>query len=205
MTRNSDNAAAIQNEGIAAALREEPDTFYSNVASEFEGNFNLLAAALTKMGIEVCAADGQIGGYFLVADVSSTGKTDLEFCKWIATEKGVAAVPLTVFYAPKPEGWKCHLVRFAICKKRPTIIEACAKLTAGLTGGGSGSSVAVEAHAVAAGAGADAGAGAGAGAGVGAAVADQRQSQVATPTSPIAHNPHPSEDRPASATPSWWG
>jgi hypothetical protein len=54
-------------------------------------------------GLEVCCADGTVGGYFLVADVSATGKTALEFCKWLAVEKKVAAVPLGVFYEPRPE------------------------------------------------------------------------------------------------------
>lgn len=160
----------------------------------FEGNFKLLAAALTRMGVEVCAADGQVGGYFLVADVSSTGKTDLEFCRWIAQEKGVAAVPLTVFYSPQPEGWKCHLVRFAICKKRPTILEACEKLTAGLDAGDGG----------------DGGDGGGSAAGAcpvraagTPAAAGPQQRQMAT--SPISYDPDPTEERPATAKPNWWG
>jgi len=117
-------------EGIAAALNDEPETFYTDLASQFESNFKLLAASLTKLGAKVCSVDGEIGGYFLVADVSGLGKTAIEFCKWLAEERKVACVPLDVFYEPRPadSDWSCSLVRFAICKQRETIEEACKKI-----------------------------------------------------------------------------
>jgi len=126
------SAATPLQEGIASALAEEPQAFYAGVTAQFEKNFTMLAEALTAMGLQVCCADGTVGGYFLVADVASTGKTALEFCKWLASEKKVAAVPLGVFYEPRPEGsdWSCSLVRFAICKQGATIEEACKKLAA---------------------------------------------------------------------------
>jgi N-succinyldiaminopimelate aminotransferase len=80
----------------------------------------------------VCCADGDAGGYFLVADIKSSGMDGLQWSKWLATEKGVACVPLVVFYAERPAGvsFQCTLVRFAICKSRTTIDEACRKLLA---------------------------------------------------------------------------
>lgn len=57
--------------GIAAALREEQGSF-GGVGELFAGNFALLAEALRRgTGAVPCAAQG---GYFLVADVSATGK-----------------------------------------------------------------------------------------------------------------------------------
>lgn len=101
------------------------------ISDTFAENFKLLGAALTKMGHEVCCAAGDVGGYFLVADIQSSGMDGLEFCKWLASEKGVACVPLMVFYQSRPEGvdFNCTLVRFAICKPKSTIEAACLKLT----------------------------------------------------------------------------
>ena len=126
-------AATPLQEGIAAALNGEPDSFYDGVAAQFAANYELLAAALTAMGSVVCRAEGgAVGGYFLVADVAASGMDAFEYVKWLATEKKVAAVPLSVFYTPRPEGsdWRCTLVRFAICKERATIEAAVANLKA---------------------------------------------------------------------------
>lgn len=120
-------------QGIEAALRDEPPEFYKTVTSIFEANFARLAAALTGLGLEVCAAEGEVGGYFLVANVKATGMTGMEYCTWLANEVKVAAVPLSVFYEARPDGdaWSGnYLVRFAICKQQATIEEACVKLEA---------------------------------------------------------------------------
>ena len=60
------------------------------------------------------------------------GMDGMQWSKWLAAEKGVACVPLVVFYAERPSGaaFQCTLVRFAICKSRATIDEACSKLLA---------------------------------------------------------------------------
>eukprot|EP00036_Acanthoecidae_sp_10tr_P016889 CAMPEP_0206311756 /NCGR_PEP_ID=MMETSP0106_2-20121207/13630_1 /ASSEMBLY_ACC=CAM_ASM_000206 /TAXON_ID=81532 /ORGANISM="Acanthoeca-like sp., Strain 10tr" /LENGTH=404 /DNA_ID=CAMNT_0053743019 /DNA_START=38 /DNA_END=1252 /DNA_ORIENTATION=+ len=119
-------------EGIAAALTSEPDTFFEGVSAQFAENFKLLGDAITEMGHRVCCADGDVGGYFLVADVAASRMDGLAFSKWLATEKGVACVPLMVFYEGRPKGvpFECTLVRFAICKPRETIELACKKLLA---------------------------------------------------------------------------
>jgi aspartate/methionine/tyrosine aminotransferase len=100
------------------------------VSDQFAKNFELLAATITKMGHEVCCADGDAGGYFLVADVHKSGMDGMAFSKWLAAEKGVACVPLMVFYQGRPEDdpFTCTLVRFAICKPQETIETACQKL-----------------------------------------------------------------------------
>ena len=59
-------------------------------------NWKVLAGALTATGVRVCEAQG---GYFLVADVSATNMSDVDYCVWLATEHKVVAVPLSVFYA----------------------------------------------------------------------------------------------------------
>jgi methionine aminotransferase len=63
------------------------------------------------------------GTYFLVADYSDV-RTDLsesEFCQWLTREKGVAAIPLSAFYARPVEA---RLIRFCFAKKEQTLRRA---------------------------------------------------------------------------------
>eukprot|EP01062_Namystynia_karyoxenos_P073657 TRINITY_DN70474_c0_g1_i1.p1 TRINITY_DN70474_c0_g1~~TRINITY_DN70474_c0_g1_i1.p1 ORF type:complete len:444 (+),score=142.04 TRINITY_DN70474_c0_g1_i1:76-1332(+) len=113
---------------INSAVAPGGDLSFGGLGSRFEGNWRLLEAALTGQGVSVCPAEG---GYFLVADVSSTGLDDWEYCQWLARERRVAAVPMTIFYSPPPQGApqpRRTLVRFAICKQRAVIEEAARRL-----------------------------------------------------------------------------
>lgn len=105
--------------GIAAALDTEDGL--ADVGPSFEENFAMLSEALlagTPIK-EVCAAQG---GYFLVAE---TGQADVDFCEWLAEERGVCCTPMSVFYA---EQRPCELVRFTICKSREHMERACEAL-----------------------------------------------------------------------------
>ena len=117
-------------EGIAAALDEarsggELDGHFGQLSESFRANAAKLCDALGTIQVEGFMPDG---GYFLVCDVAATGMTDIEFCKWLAAERDVTCVPLSVFYdegaAPR------SLVRFAICKSPETIERAVAAITA---------------------------------------------------------------------------
>eukprot|EP01134_Creolimax_fragrantissima_P005464 CFRG5464T1 len=113
--------------GVAEALEKDTETELE-VSKMFEENAHKLSAALKELGVETFIPDG---GYFLIADVENTGKSDTEFVEWMVSNKGVAGVPMSVFYADVPAGVtpnKCTLVRFAICKKRETIAKACENL-----------------------------------------------------------------------------
>ena len=60
-----------------------------------------------------------------VVDVSSHGATDdVEFCKWMAREIGVAAVPGSSFFAEKENRY----VRFHFAKKAETLHAAGERL-----------------------------------------------------------------------------
>jgi len=118
-------------EGIATALDEacdggELDDHFSRLTKQFGQNAATLCEALATVDVQGFMPDG---GYFLVADVAKTGKSDIEFCKWLASERDVTCVPLSVFYeegaAPR------SLVRFAICKSAETIEKAAAAIAGG--------------------------------------------------------------------------
>ena len=67
------------------------------------------------------------GGYFQLVDYS--GVSDLDdaaFCRWLTTEKGVAAIPLSPFYAVPPAGQR--LARLCFAKVESTLDAAIARL-----------------------------------------------------------------------------
>ncbi len=69
------------------------------------------------------------GGYFQVADYSAASELgDVEFCRWLCTEHGVAAIPLSPFYGKAPAGQR--LVRFCFAKHDATLDAALERLAA---------------------------------------------------------------------------
>jgi methionine aminotransferase len=66
------------------------------------------------------------GSYFQCADISAIGSTgEAEFCHWLTTEIGVAAIPLSAFYA---NGFDQRVVRFCFAKKDETLELALERL-----------------------------------------------------------------------------
>jgi methionine aminotransferase len=66
------------------------------------------------------------GTYFQcvdISDLSDLGET--EFCKWLTTEIGVAAIPLSAFYG---DGFDQRVVRFCFAKKDETLHAALDRL-----------------------------------------------------------------------------
>jgi len=58
-----------------------------------------------------------------ISDVSDLGET--EFCKWLTSEIGVAAIPLSAFYG---NGFDQRVVRFCFAKKDETLNAALERL-----------------------------------------------------------------------------
>jgi methionine aminotransferase len=69
------------------------------------------------------------GGYFQLVDYSAVSDLDdLPFCRWLTIEKGVAAIPLSPFYAEPPTGQR--LARLCFAKNPQTLESAVERLTA---------------------------------------------------------------------------
>lgn len=70
------------------------------------------------------------GSYFQCVDISGLGVPErslpeADFCKWLTTEIGVAAIPLSAFYG---DGFDQHVVRFCFAKKDDTLKSALERL-----------------------------------------------------------------------------
>ena len=102
----------------------------------------VLASGLEAAGMGVMQGDG---GFFLMAETSSIevpqkyldectpaapdGVTrDWAFCRWMALEGGVIAIPASPFYSPPNKALGGSYIRFAFCKSDATIQEACSRI-----------------------------------------------------------------------------
>ena len=52
---------------------------------------------------------------------------EADFCRWLTTEIGVAAIPLSAFYA---DGFEQRIARFCFAKKDETLALAIERLAA---------------------------------------------------------------------------
>ncbi|OFQ56758.1 pyridoxal phosphate-dependent aminotransferase [Corynebacterium sp. HMSC074H12] len=109
---------------VAHALRYEQD-WLDGMVSELAECRSILVEGLKQLGFHVHDTGGT---YYVVADVSSTGLSGIDFCMQLPETKGVAAIPLAAF-TDNPEPWQ-HKVRFAFCKRPEVIREAVRRLTA---------------------------------------------------------------------------
>ena len=66
------------------------------------------------------------GGYFQCVDISAISDlNEADFCTWLTTEIGVAAIPLSAFYGT---GFDQRVVRFCFAKKDETLHAALTRL-----------------------------------------------------------------------------
>lgn len=66
------------------------------------------------------------GSYFQCVDISAVSDlNEADFCKWLTTEIGVAAIPLSAFYG---NGFDQRVVRFCFAKKDETLNTALQRL-----------------------------------------------------------------------------
>jgi aspartate/methionine/tyrosine aminotransferase len=85
-----------------------------------------MQAAIEGAGLPTLPA---YGSYFLMADWTGLDfATDVEFCKFLVTDVGVATVPPSVFYSDPARAPK--LARFCFAKQDATIEAAAERLAA---------------------------------------------------------------------------
>lgn len=107
---------------VAHALRYEQE-WLEGMVSKLAECRGILVEGLEQLGFHVHDTGGT---YYVVADVSPTGMTGVDFCMQLPATKGVAAIPLAAF-TDNPEPWKSK-VRFAFCKRPEIIREAVRRM-----------------------------------------------------------------------------
>jgi aspartate/methionine/tyrosine aminotransferase len=102
--------------GVAFGLAKGPD-FFDAMRARFEQARDFLVKGLEEVGLVTLSAEGS---YFLCLDLAASGINldDRAFCERAVQEAGVAAIPLSTFYADDPPK---HLVRLCFAKRRETL------------------------------------------------------------------------------------
>ena len=100
--------------------RPEP---YLDLPAFYQRKRDLFRAGLAATRFRLMPSEGS---YFQCVDYSAVSdSSELEFCRWLTTSLGVAAIPLSAFYA---DGREQRLVRFCFAKKDETLQTALGRL-----------------------------------------------------------------------------
>ena len=109
---------------VAYGLGKE-DAYFEGMRAQFQRSRDRFAAGLEALGLPVLPS---VGTYFLNVDIGPLGESDdLAFCQRLVTENGVAAIPVSAFYA---QGAVRNVVRFCFAKHDATLDTALERLSA---------------------------------------------------------------------------
>jgi aminotransferase len=115
-------ASPLQQAGVFAL--NLPDSYFASLSSSYENKRNLMLDALTPLGF-VCSPPE--GAYYVMSNISNFGfENDVEFCRHMIHDLGVAAVPGSSFFSDPSAG--SQWVRFCFAKKPETIAAAAERL-----------------------------------------------------------------------------
>ena len=112
--------------GAATGLRLGDD-YFDSLSSEMQRKRDRLADGLAQVGFDVLPSQGT---YFVTTDFRPLGfnGTDDDFCRYITSEAGVTAVPVSAFY-DDPAVAPRHFIRFCFCKNDSTLDAAIERLS----------------------------------------------------------------------------
>jgi methionine aminotransferase len=96
---------------------------YLNLPAFYQRKRDLFKAGLAKTKFKILPTTGSYFQCVDITDISDLSEAD--FCKWLTTEIGVAAIPLSAFYG---NGFDQRIVRFCFAKKDETLNLALEKL-----------------------------------------------------------------------------
>jgi aminotransferase len=109
--------------GAAAGLLNLPNSFYNDLATEYQQKRDQLCAALDDAGLTPSIPQG---AYYVLADASRIeGKTAAEKARRLLSATGVAAVAGSAFFT---QGRGENLLRFCFGKKTEALDKACVAL-----------------------------------------------------------------------------
>jgi methionine aminotransferase len=107
--------------GIAAYMADPQP--YLQLPAFYQRKRDLFREGLARTRFSILPCEGS---YFQCVDISKVSDLkEEEFCKWLASEIGVAAIPLSAFYG---KGFDQRVVRFCFAKKEETLLAALERL-----------------------------------------------------------------------------
>jgi L-glutamine---4-(methylsulfanyl)-2-oxobutanoate aminotransferase len=114
-------AAAPLQEAAVIGLRM-PDSYYEDLLKTYTRKRKIFLEYLGKANLSYTVPEG---AYYVMVDISRFNQiSDMEFCKWLVREAGVAAVPGSSFFHEDIQ----NFIRFHFAKRDETLIEAGKRL-----------------------------------------------------------------------------
>jgi methionine aminotransferase len=107
-----------------AAYMADP-TPYLDLPAFYQRKRDLFRTGLACTRFKLLPSEGSYFQCVDISQVSDLGEAD--FCQWLTTEIGVAAIPLSAFYG---DGFDQHVVRFCFAKEDATLHAALERLKA---------------------------------------------------------------------------
>lgn len=107
--------------GLAAFMADPKP--YLELPAFYQRKRDLFREGLKRTKFKVLGTQGSYFQCVDISDVSDLGEAD--FCKWLTTEIGVAAIPLSAFYG---DGFDQRVVRFCFAKQDQTLNTALDRL-----------------------------------------------------------------------------
>lgn len=102
--------------------RAEP---YLDLPAFYQGKRDLFRAGLEQSGFKLLPSEGS---YFQCVGIGGISRlSEADFCRWLTTDIGVTAIPLSAFYS---DGFDQGIVRFCFAKKDETLYKALERLRA---------------------------------------------------------------------------
>eukprot|EP00639_Heterosigma_akashiwo_P036874 CAMPEP_0194719326 /NCGR_PEP_ID=MMETSP0296-20130528/10796_1 /TAXON_ID=39354 /ORGANISM="Heterosigma akashiwo, Strain CCMP2393" /LENGTH=575 /DNA_ID=CAMNT_0039621023 /DNA_START=11 /DNA_END=1741 /DNA_ORIENTATION=+ len=117
------------------------ESYYHWMRHVYSEKKALMDQCLKEVGIDTIPGQG---GFFMIGDISGVRvperylaqgtpampemTRDWAFCRYLALEHGVVAIPTSGFYSKGNRHMGANFVRFAFCKKDETILEARDKM-----------------------------------------------------------------------------
>ncbi len=98
---------------------------YRDLSAFYQRKRDIFRAGLTKTRLRLLPSEGSYFQCVDISQVSDLGEAD--FCKWLTSEIGVAAIPLSAFYG---NGFDQRVVRFCFAKQDATLHAALERLQA---------------------------------------------------------------------------
>jgi len=96
---------------------------YLDLSAFYQRKRDLFRAGLKRTKFKLLPCEGT---YFQSVDISAvSGLNEADFCQWLTSEIGVAAIPLSAFYG---NGFDQRVVRFCFAKKDATLHAALERL-----------------------------------------------------------------------------
>jgi methionine aminotransferase len=110
--------------GLAAYMADPRPT--CELPAFYAAKRDLFRAGLAKTRLRCCPAKAATSSAWTIsAAVPERDLPEADFCQWLTSEIGVAAIPLSAFYG---DGFDQKVIRFCFAKKDETLRAALSRL-----------------------------------------------------------------------------